>query len=359
MPRDITTEALAKDAVDDLLKGRQMLTATVSGSALYGTASANSDDDLRCVFLPTRVEILTGKASFGLDSNKANKRLGAGDVDVAGVSLMRYLGLLGKMDMISTEMLFASRSAAARIGDLHPVFDLLWEAREKLVAGNSNSAIGHARQRIGAFFPSDDASLDAVRAAHEIMTSIAGDRLIDEMDKVARLAAIDGVDVVAVPADRFTPTRGWSDLTEEERSTGLAASEPLFVVVAGKKIGLTNPLREAIRVVERPLNRDAENKRIASRGENIAWKDAYQGVRLIHQAIDLHETRELIFPRPEAPLLRKIRAGEMTPCELKDAIAEAMDRLRLAEERYPFRTNACEDTTLEIICEAHEAVVRS
>lgn len=359
MPRDTIAPAPtgAGRAIQNLLKGRPLLAATVSGSALYGTASSQSDDDLRCVFLPSRTELLTGKVMFGLDSNEANLRLGAGDVDVAGISLMRYFGLIGKMDMISTELLFASRNPAARIGACHPLFDLVWQKRDKLIAGNANSAIGHARQRIGPFFPSDDKSLDAVRAAHEIMTSVDGTRLVDDPEKIAALAAIEGIEVTDVPPNRFTKPRRWEALTEKERSTGMAGGEPLFVVVAGKKIGTCNPLSEAIRVVERPLKRDAENKRIASRGEGIAWKDAYQGVRLIHQAIELHETRELIFPRPEAALLRRIRNAEMSPDELKALIAEAMDRLRVAEQRYPFPETACEATTLELVCEAHEMAI--
>ena len=76
--------AATQDALDLLLKDRLNLATTVSGSALYGTATSQSDDDFRCVFLPTKVEILTGHVFFGDDNNKANKRLGQGDIDIAG-----------------------------------------------------------------------------------------------------------------------------------------------------------------------------------------------------------------------------------------------------------------------------------
>jgi len=352
--------AATQDALDLLLKDRLNLATTVSGSALYGTATSQSDDDFRCVFLPTKVEILTGHVFFGDDNNKANKRLGQGDIDIAGVSLMRYLSLLGRMDMITTELLFAAQSDALRVGPKHPVFDKVFAQREMLLAGNSNSAIGHARQRIGGLFPSNDASLEPVRAAHEVLLRVAeGNRLLDEPEKIAELAAIDGVEVITQQNDRFVKSRDWAEMTEEERATGLADGQPVFIKVAGKKISVSNPLREAIRVVERPLNRDAEQKRVVSRGDAVIWKDAYQGVRMIYQAIELHETRALTFPRPEAPLLRRIRGAEMEVEELQDVISEAMERLREVEVAYPFPEVPCKETTEALVCEAHEMVVRS
>jgi len=352
--------AATQDALDLLLKDRMNLATCVSGSALYGTATAKSDDDFRCVFLPTKTEILTGHVFFGDDNNKANKRLGQGDIDIAGVSLMRYLSLLGRMDMITTELLFAAQDDALRVGPKHPVFDKVFAQREMLLAGNSNSAIGHARQRIGGLFPSNDASLAPVRAAHEVLTRVAeGNRLLDEPEKIAELAAIDGVEVITQQNDRFVKSRDWAEMTDDERATGLADGQPVFIKVAGKKISVSNPLREAIRVVERPLNRDAEQKRVVSRGDAVIWKDAYQGVRMIYQAIELHETRALVFPRPEAPLLRRIRGAEMEVEELQEVISEAMERLREVEAAYPFPEVPCKDTTESLVCEAHEMVVRS
>lgn len=346
------------EAVHALMGDRQHLAAVMSGSALYGTGGADSDEDVRCAFLPSKVEILTGNPSFGLDSNLENKRLGSGDVDVAGVTLMRYLILIGRLDMITTELLYASRIPAFRIGPIHPVFDLVWQQRDKLLAGTASAAVGHARQRMGAFFPEDDASLTPVRAAHDILAQLDVERIADAPEIIAALADIPGIKVLSQPADRFSAGRGWDKFTPQERETGWVDNKPVFVIIAGKKILVTNPMKDVLRVVTRPLDRADENKRVASRGTDIVWKDAYQGVRLIHQAIELYEARTLTFPRPEAPLLRQIRNGDLSVAGLTAHIAEKMDELRIAEAKYPFRAEACKDTTLDIICQAHEMVVR-
>lgn len=350
--------AATQDALDHLLKGRTNIATIVSGSALYGTATSKSDDDFRCVFLPTKTEILTGQVFYGEDNNKENKRLGLGDIDIAGVSLMRYLSLIGRMDMITTELLFAARLKAYRLGPLHPVFDRVYSLREKLLAGNANSAIGHAQQRAGAFFPEDDESLKPIRAAYDILNSTGERRLTDVPERIAELQAIDGIEIISQPGDRFSRPRGWDDLTDEEKTTGIAEGQPLFVLVAGKKLNTSAPTHDALRVLRRPLERHEEKKRIASRGANVVWKDAYHGVRMIYQAIELHETRALTFPRPEAPLLLRIRSGEMEVREIQDIIAEAMDRLRVVEKAYPFPDVPCKDTTQDLVCEAHEMVVR-
>jgi hypothetical protein len=348
-------------AVDELMEGRKALTTTVSGSALYGTATEASDDDLRVVFLPSKEEILTGKVSFGLDGNLENKRLGVGDVDVGGVSLMRYLGLIGRMDMIYTEILFASGMPEFSFGPVDPIFKEIFEKRDKLLAGNSNAAIGHARQRIGAFFPSDDQSLDAVRAVHDIFERLLSKgvtRIIDFPEALAEIAAIDNVEVITSPRDQHKQRRYWKDLTDAERLSGVADNQHLMVQVSGKKIGVTNPLDASVKVVRRPLDREDEKKRIRLHGDKVVWKDAYQGVRLVYQAIELHRTRELVFPRPEAKTLRSIRAGEISTEALTDIIAELMNELRDVEAKYPFPEEPCPDAQVEIICKAHEMIVR-
>ena len=357
-PRDTRIQ----DAVDQLMEGRRVLSVTTAGSALYGTATKASDDDLRCVFLPSKEEILTGKVSFGLDGNLENKRLGLGDVDVGGVSLMRYLGLIGRMDMIYTEMLFASQSPSLRFGPVSPIFENVFDKRDRLLAGNSNAAIGHARQRIGAFFPSDDKSLAAVRAVHDVFEKLLADgatRLIDSPQHLAELAAVEDVEVITSPRTPNKPRRHWDALTEEEKLSGVADNQHLMVVVSGKKIGVTNPLGESIKVVRRPLDREDEKKRVRLHGDKIVWKDAYQGVRLIYQAIELHQTRELIFPRPEAAQLMAIRSGDFSPEALTELIAELMDRLRIVEEKNPFPEEPDPQAMVEIICEAHEMIVRA
>lgn len=344
-------------ALGALLETRRPVLATVSGSALYGTATTGSDDDIRAVFLPAAEEVLMGEVSFGLDSNRSNRRLGAGDIDVSAVSLMRFLALIGRMDMISCEILFAARDPRFRVIAPSEVFDLVWEARDKLIAGNANAAIGHARQRLGNFFPSSDASLETARRALAILDACRGACLADDPDRIAELQAIDGIEVVVGRKSRFEPERPWEEMTDEERATGRTRGGAVYVLVAGKRIGTGHPLEDARRTVARPLSHRQSEKRQHTRGGSIVWKDAYQAVRLLHQAIELHETRALTFPRPEAPLLRRIRAGEIPVPALGEMIDELMARIREAEVRHPFRAEPCRDAHSEVVLEAHRAVV--
>jgi hypothetical protein len=345
-------------ALDDVLKSRTAVLATVSGSALYGTATDQSDDDVRAVFLPLKREILLGRTSFGIDGNEENNRLGAGDIDVSAVSLQRYLALIGKMDMISVEILFAARNPAFCIQSPSPVFDLVWKNRDKLLAGSGNSAIGHARQRLGDFFPSSDATLNAYRQAEEILSGCKGASLLAEPALLEKLQAIHRVEVVTVSNQRFAIERKWEDMTDEERATGKSPGHSVFVKIGGKRIGTGVPISEALRTVRRPLNRKEVNKRTSTRGEAIVWKDAYQAVRLLHQVVEIHQTRDISLPRPEAALLRKIRNAELSEEDLKTMISELMENVADAEMSNPFPEHPCPETWENVICEAHEMVVR-
>ncbi len=351
-------EAGAQEALQDVLGNRPALMATVSGSALYGTATNTSDDDIRAAFLPTKVEILTGRTSFGIDGNKENLRMSAGDIDVSAVSLQRYLALIGKLDMISTELLFAAQHSQFKVCENSWAYDLIWNAREKLLAGSASSAIGHASQRLGDLFPKSDATLSAYRSAAEILGASKAKRMIDDPAVLEKLQAIARIEVIVTSSDKFSPERTWEEMTDEERSTGKSPGHSVFVKIGGKRIGTGTPMAEALATVNRPLNRKDTVKRTNAHGQEVIWKDAYQAIRLLHQVIELHETRELVFPRPEAPLLKSIRAAEVSKDALVEMIKELMERVADAEAQYPFADTPCNATWTDIICQAHEYHIR-
>jgi hypothetical protein len=360
-PLTDTYEARQVATISHVMQDRTPVLMTIAGSALYGTATPESDDDIRGVFLPSKEQILLGSSSYGVDNNSDATQMGAGDIDVSAVSYSRYLALLGKLDMISVELLFAGQSSDFRVGPVHPLYQRIWERREDIFAGSSRSAIGHARQRIGAFFPEDDASFAPYVALRDIVKDLMDQgvaRLIEAPEHLDRIAAVEGVDVVFFNNNVKPPLREtWDDMTADERAGNEKTRGLLFIEIGGKRIGISNPLSESISAIERPLSRNEEKKRARARGEAVGFKDAYQGVRIIHQAIELHKTRELIFPRPEAAYLRKVRNAELTQEDVKEYIRDLLAELADVEAANPFRDFLDQEVFRELVCEAHEMVV--
>jgi hypothetical protein len=263
--------------------------------------------------------------------------------------------------MISVELLFAGQNAQHRVGPLHPLYKKIWDRREEIFAGSSRSAIGHARQRIGAFFPEDDASFAPYVALRDIVKDLMDQgiaRLIEAPECLERINAVEGINVVFFDNNVKPPLREtWGNMTLEEREGNDKTRGLLFIEVGGKRIGISNPLSESISAIERPLNRNEEKKRARARGTAVSFKDAYQGVRIIHQAIELHKTRDLIFPRPEAPYLMSVRNAEVSQESVKDYIRDLLLELADVEAANPFREYMDQDVFTEMVCEAHEMVI--
>ena len=83
------------------------------GSHLYGTATPESDLDLKGVYLPEALDILLQRVKTTVTSNRvkaAGEKNEAGDVDTEFYSLQRYLDLLAEGQTVALDMLFAPDS---------------------------------------------------------------------------------------------------------------------------------------------------------------------------------------------------------------------------------------------------------
>ena len=186
----------ARAAIDTLLQGRRLLLATFHGSRLYGTATPESDIDVRIVFLPTAEEILTGTIDFSMDNNPKKLRLGKDDVDVAGFSYARFLRLLGKFDVNAVEMFFAAQSGSDALIHVDP--DILSEMSthiHHLIAVKDSSPIGHARAIAGPMAPDQGDYIQAFQDGHDMVKSALATyggttKLHDVPGLVARLRAL-------------------------------------------------------------------------------------------------------------------------------------------------------------------------
>jgi len=339
------------------LDGRTALFMVESGSALYGTQTPRSDSDFRGVFLPGAREILTGHVSFGLDSNTENQRLGAGDIDISATSLMRFLTLLGRMDTISIEILFASRADRFLRTARHPVADMIWENRDRLIAGSADSAIGHARQRLGHLLPDTDRSMEVFQAARDLVAGAGVERLSDSESLLDALDALDHVRVFLRHNDRDLNETPWSQMDRAARARNRHNRATLFVQVLNKQITANSPAADALAVLDRPLDRIEAKRRASKRGAQVAFKDAYQAIRILSQAVEFYRTRHLSFPRPEADLLVAIRTGEVSQEDIGALASRLLEEIQDLQIRAPFQDKPCAETQKAILCDAHREVV--
>ena len=101
--------------------------------------------------------------------------------------------------------------------------------------------------------------------------------------------------------------------------------------ICGKTFGLTTDYKLWIGPLEKLLRSFGERAKQASEGVDL--KAQYHTMRICYEAIELLETGELTFPRPEVADLIKIRKGEYNKEQLELAIETVFQKVKIAETK--------------------------
>lgn len=317
-----------------LLDGRIPILVVRHGSNLYGTATPESDEDMRMVFLPHPDEVLLGRVDFSLDSNRASRTLGHGDTDVAGFTLARFLMLLAKFDMNAIEILFAAEATACLYR--HPLIDRLLADRERLIARGTTSAVGHARSILGSMAPDTDRYARTFRDALDLLPADYDDlKVYKYPGLIDALVQIDRIDLVLRTSEG---DQAGTAISEAVVRAGRAAGATLFVRIRDRMVPSTATIGDLRRVLSRPLDKDRRDRRARQEHIDVSPKDLYHALRLLSQAVELCDTGRLTFPRPERQMLMALRRGELSGPEIAAVISETFEAALDREEmrgRYP------------------------
>lgn len=336
-------------AVDALANGRRLIFASFHGSNLYGTATPDSDLDVRGVVLPTPEEVLLGRAHYALTSNTDHKALGKDDVDVTLFSLAKFLHLLGGFDVNAVEMLYAADgSNPCLIAHKPYLVHRIQSVAHSLVGLAGSSPIGHARSALGALAPDQDGFVEVFQQAVDLIQAAmpaddptgAETKLYSLPSLLAALRALPGGAYSAHGSHANAITLE-QDIPPEVLAAGRWPSHTLFVHVGDRKLPTSVTLEESLNVLRKPLQRMAGEllaRRARLEGVEVSTKDVYHAVRILWQYVELQATGALVFPRPQAPMLRDIRSGRLAGPALMEAIEEAFQAVITARALpMPFR----------------------
>lgn len=114
----------------------QMVFATLYGSRLYGTDGPNSDTDIRGVFLPSKEDLLLGKAPRHYCFKD--------DRDVSYLSLHYFLQLLTQGETNCLDMFFSYTNYKAKICS-SPIYEELIANKDKLITRNVSKYLGYCK----------------------------------------------------------------------------------------------------------------------------------------------------------------------------------------------------------------------
>lgn len=262
---------------------------TIAGSRLYGTDNPDSDTDIKAVHLPTKREILLGRRQQIIHTTSP-------ELDFESFELQKFLKLASDMQTIAVEMLFAGTSESE-------VWKEILRNRHRILNRNTKAFVGYCKAQANRY---------SVRG-HRLATFEAVCKILRNRDcRVESLVdALTSIENVVV--------------------------EDNILNVFGRKVPLRMFAKGALDVYERPLKMAGARALEAKGAGGYDAKALYHAVRIADEGIRLFSTGELSFPCENLPLLRSIRAGEISLEAVMDIFDEKVETLQKVIKTSQFR----------------------
>jgi hypothetical protein len=267
------------------------------GAHLYGTATSQSDLDVKGVYLPEARDILLQRvrATVVRSPDKAEgARNLPGDVDQELYSLQRYMGLLAEGQTVALDMLFAPASMMLR-----PPARLWSEIQanaSRLVTRRATAFVRYCRHQANKY----GVKGSRVAAAREALGILAAAEA-EHGSTTALAAAEDAVTALAVGAEHIS-------LVDLAMPGGRLIRH---LEVCGRKMPFTSSIKSAREVTQRLVDEYGQRALQAERNEGIDWKALSHAVRVGREAVELLTTGRITFPLPYAAEILAIKRGAL------------------------------------------------
>ena len=284
------------------------------GSRLFGCAIPSSDCDYKLIHLESLRDLLF-KDTHAVNSKSGE---GADKVEVEDFSLRFYLSMLAKGQVIATDMFFAPES--------HLTFGNreIWEGVKKLkpyiITQQVGPFMGYSRSQAWKY-SNKGAKLLTVQAALRILNEVQPKPYAKPLSEDLQLQGFDRI------CSELRGMEGISFTDENLKRKGVQGVIR-HIVICGKSFGETTSFDLWLGPLTELEKSYGERARLSTTGLDV--KAQYHCVRICREAIELLTTGELVFPRPEADLLLKIRSGQMPEDQIRATVDENMLLLETA-----------------------------
>lgn len=300
------------------------------GSRLYGTNIAESDDDFRGVFIPSAEDLLLCQARAGdtISTRGLDRKSGSADFDTEFFSLQTYLKGLAEGQTFALDMLFTPEKDIVQAG-------IIWRTIQKnrhlLINSKCEAAVSYAQAQANRYSTRGD-RIDAVKTVMEVFEHVARtapkERLRDAIETMRFRDWLLGKDAQFQDAVKFTTRANPAGKVFE------------YLEVCGKSADLNAGVGACYQMFKGKLDEYGYRARQAYDAGGADWKALYHAIRVGEQTIELLETGNITFPRPEAAHLLKVRRGEL-PIEVVYAqIDSLLDRVKSARAASTLRAES-------------------
>ena len=296
------------------------------GSHLYGTATAQSDVDIKAVYLPEPRDILLQRVrpAISITRDKARGEKNApGDVDFEAYSPAKFLDLLCDGQTVALDMLFAPDDMMIASPD--PLWREIQALAPRLFSRRTTAFVSYCRQQARKYGVKG-ARLAAVRHALEGLTAIEaayGSNAKLEVAAAEVRVLADGhdlLDIVVLPHADGTPAT--------------------YFDIAGKRAIFSASIKGARALAQSQFDAFGERTRAAESQQGVDWKAMSHAVRIARQAVEFLNAGRVTFPRPDAAHLLAIKLGTLPYVAVAEEIEALLSEVETAAARTPLPETA-------------------
>ncbi|AGS80993.1 hypothetical protein [Caulobacter phage Cr30] len=262
------------------------------GSQLYGTATPNSDTDIKAVHIPDANEILLGctaRAIKNVTKEDNRQKNTAEDTDYESLSLHHYFKLLAEGQPMAIEVLDAPDEMLLY---KDPLWDYIREHRDKYLSKNIIPYLGYCKQQANKY---------GIKGSRVAAVRYTLNWFKEQEKKYSSNAKLKELE---------WETFGFVEHTEIEKIP-LANGDIIWhISCCGRKVPFGTKVKEAINVYQKLFDEYGQRALQAENNENIDWKAMSHAVRVGRQAIEYFSGNKLQFPLLYAQELLEIKLGK-------------------------------------------------
>ena len=283
------------------------------GSHLYGTATRNSDLDLKGVFLPSKEEVLLGNIpkSYSFSTGMDDSKNTPGDTDVEVYSLHYFIKLACEGQTVALDMLHAPAEMIVESSD---IWASIVGEKHRFYSKNLKSFIQYARRQASKY-------------------GIKGSRLNAAAEVLALLRSEDPENKLRAIWDRLPRLEHCYEAGRDPN--GIRQYQ-----ICGKMFQETASIGYVIPVLEKFHDEYGRRARCAAENKNVDWKAVSHALRAAIQVKQIVTQNTITFPLKEAPFLMNVKEGrfdylsEVAPVleSLMEEVEQLISRSELPEK---------------------------
>ena len=286
------------------------------GSHLYGTATPESDLDVKAVYIPSARDILLQRVSPVVSESRIKahgEKNTSSDTDCEAFSLQRYLDLLAEGQTVALDMLFAPDWAM--LEQPHALWHDIKTLAPRLMTKGTTAMVRYCRQQANKY-GIKGLRIAAARAALGVLQEAE-----QTQGGTAKLeTVVNALEALAAQSEYL----GFVDMPNAQGET------LRFFDICGKKSLLTASIQNARLIAERLVDGYGRRAMEAERSDGLDWKALSHAVRIGQEAVELFRTGQITFPRPEAAHLLAIKQGKAPYAEVAEEIEKLVDEVEKA-----------------------------